>query len=451
MSQEETSPKALDGLAMPPGVLHLVANEGAERFSYYGMRAILVVFMTSLLMNSQGELEPMGEAEAKTYFHLFASAVYFFPFLGALLADVWWGKYPTIFWLSLVYCAGHVALSLDHTRLGLLIGLTLIAIGSGGIKPCVSALLGDQFDSSNQQLLPKAFSWFYFAINVGAFCSMMVTPLLLERHGPGLAFGVPGILMFVATFILWMGRRRYRCIPPDRPGVMQELKSPAAWQAILKLSGIYVFVAFFWSLYDQTSSAWVLQAQRMDRQWMGIEWLPTQIQAINPILILLFIPLFVYGIYPLLGHCMKLTALRKISIGFFVTVGAFMVSAYIEQLIAQGQTPSIAWQLLAFVIITAAEVMVSITCLEFSYTQAPLKLKSLIMGLFLLSVSLGNGFTALVNYWIQKPDGSVSLSGPEYYWFFAGVMFAVACVFLFVVRRYKESTYLQGSERQAEV
>jgi POT family proton-dependent oligopeptide transporter len=145
---------------------------------------------------------------------------------------------------------------------------------------------------------------------------------------------------------------------------------------------------------------------------------------------------------------MELTALRKMSIGFFVTVGAFMISAYIEQLIDQGHTPPIAWQLLAFVIMTAAEVMVSITCLEFSYTQAPLKLKSLIMGLFLLSVSVGNGFTALVNFWIQNPDGSVALTGPEYYWFFAGVMFMVACVFLFVVGKYQETTYLQGTERE---
>ena len=434
--------------AMPPGVFHLVANEGAERFSYYGMRAILVVFMTSMLMNAQGELDPMGEAEAKTYFHIFASAVYFFPFVGALLADAWWGKYHTIIWLSLVYCGGHVALAFDHTRVGLLIGLTLIAVGSGGIKPCVSANLGDQFGSSNRLLLPKAFSWFYFAINVGAFCSMMLTPTLLEHYGASVAFGVPGIIMFVATLIFWMGRHQYTHIPPDTSGVIQELKSPAAWRAILKLSGIYLFVAFFWSLFDQTSSAWVLQAQHMDRHWMGIEWLPSQIQAVNPILILLFIPVFVYVIYPLLNRCMELTALRKMSIGFFVTVGAFMISAYIEQLIDQGHTPPIAWQLLAFVIMTAAEVMVSITCLEFSYTQAPLKLKSLIMGLFLLSVSVGNGFTALVNFWIQNPDGSVALTGPEYYWFFAGVMFIVACVFLFVVGKYQETTYLQGTERE---
>ena len=181
MTQHDIRTTPLVTAAMPPGMFHLVANEGAERFSYYGMRAILVVFMTSMLMNAQGELDPMGEAEAKTYFHIFASAVYFFPFVGALLADAWLGKYRTIMWLSFVYCGGHLALALDHTRIGLLIGLTFIAIGSGGIKPCVSANLGDQFGSRNRRLLPKAFSWFYFAINVGAFCSMMLTPTLLKH------------------------------------------------------------------------------------------------------------------------------------------------------------------------------------------------------------------------------------------------------------------------------
>ncbi len=435
---------------MPPGVYHLVGNEGAERFSYYGMRAILVVFMTGMLMNAQGELAPMSEAEAKEYFHWFASAVYFFPFVGALLADAYWGKYKTIILLSLVYCGGHLALALDHTRLGLFLGLTLIAVGSGGIKPCVSANVGDQFSPANGHLLPKAFSWFYFSINLGALGSTLLIPWLLDQYGPGLAFGVPGLLMLVATVIFWMGRDHYAHIPPDRMGVWDELKCPQTWRTILKLSGVYVFVAFFWSLFDQTSSAWVLQAQHMDRKWMGVEWLPSQIQAVNPLLIMIFIPVFTYGVYPLLNTVMQLTPLRKVAMGFFVTVLAFLISASIEQDIAAGGTPPIAWQLLAFMVITAAEVMVSITCLEFSYTQAPLKLKSLVMGLFLLSVSVGNAFTAFVNYWIQKPDGTVTLTGPTYYWFFAGVMFVVACLFLFVVRAYREETYLQGQESLAQ-
>ena len=171
MSQRafRTTPLLTDG--MPRGIFHLVANEGAERFSFYGMRAILVVFMTELLLNQDGILDVMTDAEARAHFHLFTSAVYFFPFLGALLADGFLGKYNTIIPLSLVYCAGHFALAVDQTRVGLLIGLTLIAIGSGGIKPCVSAVLGDQFSLQNCHLLSKAFSWFYFSINFGAFFS----------------------------------------------------------------------------------------------------------------------------------------------------------------------------------------------------------------------------------------------------------------------------------------
>ncbi|MCA9420804.1 MAG: hypothetical protein KC592_07290, partial [Nitrospira sp.] len=179
MKKHEFRTEPLTTASMPSGVMYLVANEGAERFSYYGMRSILVVFMTGMLLNAEGSLDPMGEAEAKSYFHLFASGVYFFPFLGAILADAFWGKYKTIILLSLVYCGGHVVLALDHTRFGLLVGLTLITIGSGGIKPCVSANLGDQFGLANGHLLSKAFAWFYFAINVGAFGSVMLTPWLL--------------------------------------------------------------------------------------------------------------------------------------------------------------------------------------------------------------------------------------------------------------------------------
>ncbi|HYQ71075.1 MAG TPA: MFS transporter, partial [Gammaproteobacteria bacterium] len=136
MAKYLTAPLARPG--MPSGIPYIVANEAAERFSYYGMRAILVVFMTQYLVGSGGAPDLMSEDEAKGWFHLFASAVYFTPLLGALLADGLLGKYRTIILLSLVYCAGHFSLALDDTRAGLAIGLGLIALGAGGIKPCVS-------------------------------------------------------------------------------------------------------------------------------------------------------------------------------------------------------------------------------------------------------------------------------------------------------------------------
>ncbi len=387
----------------------------------------------------------MNHEEAKSWFHLFTSAVYFAPLLGALIADVFWGKYKTILVLSVIYCLGHLTLALDTTRMGLVLGLTLIAIGSGGIKPCVSAHVGDQFGPKNSHLISKIFSWFYFSINFGAFFSTLLTPWLLENYGPHLAFGVPGVLMFLATVFFWMGRNKFVHIPPGGKAFLKETFSMDGLATLGKLSIVYVFVAMFWSLYDQTGSAWVLQAEQMDKHFLGMEWLSSQVQAINPILILLYIPLFNFVIYPVINKFFKLTPLRKIGIGFFLTVPSFLIPAYVESLIAAGQTPNIAWQILAYLVITAAEVLVSITALEFSYTQAKNTMKSFVMAFFLVSVSFGNLFTSAVNYFIQNPDGSNKLPGAQYYIFFASLMLITSVLFIPIAMWYKEKTYIQES------
>ena len=139
---------------IPRGIPYIIGNEAAERFSFYGMRTILVVFMTQYLIGANGQIEAMAADEAKGWYHLFVSAVYLTPLLGALLSDSLLGKYRTIILLSIIYTLGHFALALDDTRLGLAIGLGLIALGAGGIKPCVSAHVGDQFGTSNRCWLP---------------------------------------------------------------------------------------------------------------------------------------------------------------------------------------------------------------------------------------------------------------------------------------------------------
>ena len=391
---------------MPKGIPYIIGNETAERYSFYGMKAILVIFMTKYLMDSNGEVAPMAAGDAKVWYHLFNSAVYFTPLLGAIIADAFLGKYKTIISLSLVYCAGHLALALDDSRLGLSIGLTLIAIGAGGIKPCVSAHVGDQFGKTNGHLLSKIFAWFYFAINFGAFLSQIMTPVLLDRYGPHVAFGVPGGLMLLATFVFWLGREKFVHIPAGGMGFLKETFSKTGLKIIGRLCVIYIFVAMFWALFDQSSSAWVLQADKMDRNLFGLEWLPSQIGAINPVMIMTFIPIFTWLIYPALNRVFPLTPLRKIAIGFFVAVPSFLIPAWIETQIAGGELPNIIWQIAAYVVLTAAEVFISITALEFSYTQAPQKMKSLILGFFLMSVSIGNLFTAGVNHFIQNPTPS---------------------------------------------
>ncbi|MDH5493075.1 MAG: MFS transporter [Myxococcales bacterium] len=391
---------------MPKGIPYIIMNEAAERFSFYGMKAILTVFMTKYMLDGSGASDLMAPDEAKGWYHLFTTAVYFTPIFGALIADALFGKYKTILNLSIVYCLGHLALALDETRMGLAIGLTLIAIGSGGIKPCVSAHVGDQFGKSNAHLLEKVFLWFYFAINFGSFVSTLLTPFLLDAYGPHLAFGLPGLLMLFATIFFWMGRKVFIHIPPGGKAFVKETFSRDGASTIGRLAILYVLVAMFWALFDQTGSSWVLQAEKMDRTLFGIELLSSQVQAMNPILVMFFIPLCSFAIYPALSKIFPLTPLRKIALGFFMTVPAFLLPAWIESSILEGGFPSIGWQLAAYVILTMAEVFVSITILEFSYTQAPKKMKSLVMASYMLSISLGNLFTSGVNFFIQEEPPS---------------------------------------------
>jgi POT family proton-dependent oligopeptide transporter len=207
----------------------------------------------------------------------------------------------------------------------------------------------------------------------------------------------------------------------------------------------------FWSLYDQTGSAWVLQADQMDRTWLRHEWLSSQIQAINPLLILVLMPFFSYVGYPAINKVFRLTPLRKMSVGLFLTVAAFTISSIAQEQIDAGKTPNIVWQLAAYVVITASEVMVSITGLEFSYTQAPRELKSVVMSMWLLTVSLGNVFTMFVNKFIQNPDGSVKLAGAAYFWFFTKLMLGAAVLFIVVACLYREKTYIQEEQPATSV
>ena len=465
MSGYRTQPSNEQG--MPRGIPYIIANEAAERFSYYGMKTILVIFMTQYLLGANGALDPMGDEEAKGWYHTFNAAVYYTPILGAILSDWLLGKYRTILLLSVVYCFGHLALALDETRFGLSIGLALIAVGAGGIKPCVSAHVGDQFGPQNAGLLEKVFFWFYFSINLGSTVSTLLTPWVLEHYGPGLAFGIPGALMALATFLFWLGRNTFIHIPPGGAAFIKEVFSGEGLRVIGKLAIIYAFVAMFWALFDQTGSAWVLQARYMDLEFMGVTWLPSQIQAVNPIMVMAFIPLFSLVIYPAIDRVFPLTPLRKIGMGFFVAVGAFIITAHVENLIPAEALlydrispnvswfdppaglffePSVGWHLFAYAVITVAEIMVSITCLEFSYTQAPKKMKSIIMAFYMMSVAVGNTFVAGVNFFIQNPDGSSKLEGADYYLFFAGCMLATAIVFVPVALRYKQQTYIQGDD-----
>lgn len=390
---------------MPAGIPFIVANEFAERFCYYGINAILTIYMTKFLR--------FGDADATTWHSLFKSGAYFFPLVGAIVSDVFWGKYRTIMTFSMVYAAGCGVIALVPGTTGLLVGLSMIAFGTGGIKPCVSTNVGDQFTSKNQHLIERAFSYFYLAINAGSSISIYFCPELLEKSGPRLAFGIPAIMMFVATVAFWMGRKKFAVVPPAGKAWVRDITSKEGLSTILGLAVIYLFVIFYWALWDQSNGqTWTLQAASslMDKNiGFGFKLLPAQIQVVNGLLILGMVPLFTFVIYPTMNRFFRVTPLRKMGIGLFTIASSFLIISRIEARIMAGETVSVWWQVLAYVVLTASEVLVSVTALEFSYKQAPVRMKSFIMALFLLTTAFGNFFTAGVNRAMVRPLQATSV------------------------------------------
>jgi POT family proton-dependent oligopeptide transporter len=436
-----------------------------ERFSYYGMKAILVVFMTDVLMKTAGD--------AKANYHFFTQACYFLPLLGGFLADRYWGKYKTIMSLSIIYCLGHLVLSLWENGNGLFWGLALIALGSGGIKPCVSAHVGDQFNHTNNHLLERVFSIFYFSINFGAFFSSLLTPILLTKYGPSVAFGIPGVLMAIATLVFRLGKKHYVHVPPSGAngpaGFMtialyslknrrkkkdgQELFDVAlaqykreeveAAKAALSIFKVFGAVTIFWALFDQQGSSWTLQAKQMNLEVWGIKLEASQIQAANPIMVMALIPFFSYVVYPAIGKLgFEMTPLRRMSLGMILAGLSFVIVGAFQVMLDRGQSLSVAWQILPYLIITCSEVMVSITGLEFAYTQAPRSMKSTIMSFWLLTVAFGNllvGVIAKLNVF----------TGAGEFFFFAGLMFLVSIVFVISAMRYKVRDFIEDETNAA--
>jgi proton-dependent oligopeptide transporter, POT family len=256
----------------PAGVPYIVGNEVCERFSFYGMRAILKVHLVSLftvfyttqaVLSDSKAVKEAAEASATGVVHLFFAGVYALPMIGAIMADRLFGKYRTILYLSLIYCAGHAVLSLcDNYLMGMYVGLALIAVGSGGIKPCVSANVGDQFGKANWHRVRLIYQVFYFSINFGSFFATILIPITkassgywvenwfpgitegmteagrtayLDRLSTQIAFGIPGVLMFIATVIFWMGRHKFVHVPPKpggKVGLLDVLSSTCLFMSV---------------------------------------------------------------------------------------------------------------------------------------------------------------------------------------------------------------------------
>lgn len=479
MSSAATHPTPGTGTGndrFPAQVKYIVGNEACERFSYYGMRSILALYITSVLSKTTNQ--------ATEIIHYFIFANYFTPLVGAWLSDRIWGRYHTILWISLFYCLGHGVLaasdlmgSVDARTWCLYLGLGLIAFGSGGIKPCVSAFVGDQFRPDQSHLLQKAYGAFYWSINFGSFFSFLVIPWLKDKYGYGVAFGVPGILMGLATLIFWLGTRHYVRVPPSRetrsagffavlfhalshqserkPGQKfwdvargkfsaEEVDGAASVGPIL---GVFALIPPFWALFDQSTSTWVLQGAKMvPFTLLGFRVNAEQMQSANPMLVMMLVPVLTLLVYPWVGRLA--TPLRRMGAGLVLSGFSFLLVAWIQQRLEAGESMSLAWQIVPYIVLTTGEVLLSTTGLEFAFTEAGKQMKSTVMSFWLLTVAFGNLLVSWVTKFAGGQDADAAVSSGRFM-FYALLTFGVAAVFVVVSMfyRYRNPANARGTAK----
>lgn len=486
----------------PAGFWFIFWGEFAERCSYYGMRAIL----TSYMMDRLG----MSPADAGSYFFMFVAGCYLLPLVGGFIADNYLGKYMTIVAFSIPYILGHVILGIENIPC-LFIALSLLAMGSGVIKPNISTLMGmtyDQFRPGDNELRTTAFSLFYMAINIGAALSQIAIPWIRTNHGYWVAFLFPAALMALAFVIFAMGKRYYAT-----EVIQQTTKTPEEralqWQVLGRIGGLFLLVTFFWAIFDQSASTWIIFGRLyQDRSLFGWQIDVEQVQATNPILIVLLTPVFaaLWAFMRMKG--MPVRATDKMIAGFLLTSLCMVIMAYpaltagpietlgvplgnvqsqgeaeeklkpdlpryyagvigsmsnpmmsIPETVGSAGVPmqstklfvrpenkaTIWWQVLAFVLITVAEILISITGLELAFVAAPRTMKSFVTSVWLLTVFAANVFNTFLAQLYPGMNPGV------FFGLLAGLMVVVAAVFYFVAIRFNRLMSEQEAAQKASV
>lgn len=438
-----TAPVPRSARPQAPRVARIFGYEAAERFAFYGMLTVLTALVTTRITPAA------TEAQAPSYLGWLAAAVFGCAFLGAIAAESFLGRFRTVIIGSIIACAGYGILALLPAQLSLLLaGLALVALGTGAVKPCIAAHLGDQFEPANQDLLPRTFGWFYLVIHGSALVAAALSQQLAANPQNGLRWALllPLIALLGGTLLLWSGRSKFVAAPAFGRGFRDELFSRETGAAVARLFGIYLFVALFWVVWQKgAAEAWVRQAAAMDLRLFQVELLPVQLTAANLIFILLFVPLLSYVVYPFAGRFVAVTPLRKIGAGLFLTGVSFLIAALLQQAIDRGGQPAVAWQLVAWAFLTLGEVMVIVTALELSYTWAPRKIKSIVMCLWLLTFGTRELVAGATGF-IRGAEGAARMSDLNYYIFLAFLMGVVTILFAVVAKFCLPKTYLQSQE-----
>jgi proton-dependent oligopeptide transporter, POT family len=385
----------------PRGLSYLFATEMWERFSYYGMRALLVLYMVKYLLDPERARHVVGLSAFKSalenvfgplaaqpfashIYGFYSGLVYLTPVLGGLLADRVLGQRRTVIVGATLMAAGHFAMAFEQF---FLFALGLLILGNGAFKPNISTQVGGLYAPGDRRR-DRAFSIFYVGINLGAFLAPLICGTLGEELGWHYGFTAAGLGMTTALVIYLLATPH---LPED--AFARRKSAPASTdkdgrRAILALLLLFVPVSLFWATYEQQGNTIALWADQFtDRRFFGAEIPVTWFQAFNPFMIFAFTPLVV-AFWRHQGSNEPSTTM-KLAIGCLLTALAYLVMVVAAWSAGAGKA-SWVWLLAYFVVITIGELYLSPTSLSLVTKIAPTSLLSMMMGVWLATSFVGN-------------------------------------------------------------
>jgi POT family proton-dependent oligopeptide transporter len=422
----------------PPALYFFFWGEFAERASYYGMRAILPLYLTAAMH--------FTDIHAGRLYYFFKMGCYFLPLLGGYLADRFFGRYWTIVGFSIPYVMGHFILGIDN-QMAVLIALALLAGGSGVIKPNISTLMGQTYDAQRpgqERLRSAAFMWFYLSINVGAVISQFAMPLIRDKWGYATAFQFPAWVMVLSLGFFAAGKPFYAADPPQRHDLTPEERAER-WRTLWRLFGIFGLIVFFWVPYEYNDSFWVFFARdyvNLTVPWSTEPVPPDQIQFLNPLFVVILVPFFNVLFRQIDPNLRIFHPTRKILMGFALTaVAAGLMSAAGFLAVQSGEKVSILWIASAYIILTVGEVLLYATALELAYAAAPKSMKGFVTACFLVTNTLANFINLFLSplyggSLTDKPENRGPMGPGEFFGMTALIALAATIAFVFVGRQF---------------
>ncbi|MDO8423169.1 MAG: peptide MFS transporter [Parvibaculum sp.] len=449
-----------DILGHPRGLAFLFGAEMWERFSYYGMRALLVLYMVKHLLQPENAQHVIGYGAMSSFlasvfgitdvqpiasqiYGFYTGLVYLTPIFGGLIADRWLGRRRTIVIGAVLMAIGHFMMAFESF---FFIALLMLILGNGAFKPNMSSQVGMLYSPADQRR-DRAYSIFYVGINIGGFFAPLVCGTLGETLGWHFGFGAAGVGMLIGLCIYLWGTRH---LPVDNAPKRGAARLPVAslttqdWRTIVSLLVLCVFVTFFWATFEQQGNTLVLWIDgSTDRSidllfWQG-EIPTTTFLALNPFIVFTFTPIIIALWTWQAQRGREPSTIVKMALGCaFVAIANLIMVGAVWDAGTAGKA-SVIWLLAYFAIVTTGELYVSPIGLSLVSKIAPVSLLSMLMGVWLATSFTGN-FVAgyLGTFWsVMEKDA--------FFMMIAGVA-GVAGFAIWVVGRFLD---LSGGDKEA--